>query len=66
MDIGARIKSLRAELGWSQVELGRRAAIHPITITKIETGTHRPTLGTLEALASAFGVEVSDLMRDAA
>jgi len=62
MDIGERIKQARQAAGWSQEALGREAGVHPITIVKVETGRHRPTLKTLTALADALGLDAGELL----
>jgi DNA-binding XRE family transcriptional regulator len=44
----------RAELGWSQVELGRRSGVRPETINRIEQAKRSPTLATFEKLYRAL------------
>ena len=65
--VGTNIKRLRDERGWSQQRLADEAdkrgrAVHPITISKLETGVSQDAdLTTLRTLASALEVHVSDL-----
>jgi transcriptional regulator with XRE-family HTH domain len=45
----------------SQSELARRAGIHTITVTRLETGATVPSMRTVRALAEALGKEPRDL-----
>ncbi len=47
------IRSRRA-LGWSQVELARRAGIRAETLNRIEHGKHSPSLGTFDKIHRAL------------
>src|SRR5215207_1345749 len=60
-DIGREIKRLREEIGWSQAELAVYAGSSQPTVNQIESGKRNPSTQTLGKLASALGVEVSDL-----
>lgn len=61
--IGERIKQLRRLRGWSQEELASRAVVHRQTVHRYEQGTRRrQELPTLEKIADAFGMEVSEIM----
>ncbi len=60
---GAKIKICRLRAGLSQAGLAQRAGISPNTVARLERGEHRPTLATIEALAHALSVTVSDLLR---
>ncbi|HET6883607.1 MAG TPA: helix-turn-helix transcriptional regulator [Pirellulales bacterium] len=44
----------RTELGWSQVELGRRAGVRPETINRIEQAKRSPSLVTFDKLYRAL------------
>lgn len=44
----------RRELGWSQVELGRRAGVRPETINRIEQAKRSPSLATFDKLYRAI------------
>ncbi|HVA19539.1 MAG TPA: helix-turn-helix transcriptional regulator [Solirubrobacteraceae bacterium] len=46
----------------SQAQLAVKAGISRQAVDQIERGTITPTLKTLEALASAFGVRAADLL----
>ena len=55
------LRRLRLELVLSQAELGRRAGLHALTVTRLESGATAPTTRTVRALAAALGVEPRDL-----
>lgn len=46
----------------TQAELARRAGLHPLTISRIQTGKTTPTLRTIRALARAVGLRATDLV----
>ena len=62
---GQWIKARRAERGWSQAELARRARVHPCRISHIERGFERLWPGYERRLARALGLPVREL-REAA
>jgi transcriptional regulator with XRE-family HTH domain len=51
------LRQLRVESFLSQSELGRRAGLHALTITRLESSASAPTTRTVRALAAALGVE---------
>ena len=54
-----RIKEILKEKGLSQKDLAKLLNVTDVTISKILNGS--PTLTTLEKIAAALGVEVSEL-----
>lgn len=56
IDIGIRLKSLRAARGWSQTDLAERASVARNTINRVENGLSEPSLDLLQRLADIFGV----------
>lgn len=65
--IGQRIRQLRKAKGWSQPELARRAGLTEKTITNYETaarGVKDPPLSTVQAIADALGVTLTDLLAE--
>lgn len=61
--IGRRVRQLREDRGWSQVQLAYRAKTVPNVISRLETGAvQEPELATLRSLAEALEVEVADLL----
>jgi len=61
--IRLRVVELRKRRGWTQEELAKRAGVRRATIHALERGAS-PRLDTLEKLAQAFGVKVSQLLRE--
>lgn len=61
MEIKGRLIRLREATGLDQYELAKRAGMSPSQLNRYERGKSRPTLPTLERLARALRVRVSDL-----
>jgi transcriptional regulator with XRE-family HTH domain len=55
---GAILSDARRQAGLSQRELARRAGTSQAAIARIETGRQDPSLGTLERLLAACGLEL--------
>lgn len=64
--VGNRIAELRQSRNWSQAELACRLQLEPETIDRLECGTSTPSLQTLESLAAALQVRISDLVSEPA
>jgi len=64
--IGRRVRQLREERGWSQLQLAHRAGTTPNVVSRVELGIVEPTLATLRNIAEAFEVEVADLFNGSA
>ncbi len=64
LDYGQRIRDLRRQKGWSQVELGRKAGVHPVTLSKLEIGERVPSMVTLTKLAKTFGLPLEVMLRE--
>src|SRR5437899_6430292 len=62
--IGAEVRRLRKSLDLTVVELGLAAGISAGMLSKIENGAISPSLGTLDALAQALNVPISDLFAE--
>jgi len=52
---------MRRKKGWSQSELGRRAGVHPASISQIESGRLNPYPIQLEKIADALEVDAEKL-----
>jgi transcriptional regulator with XRE-family HTH domain len=65
--LGARlarsVKQLRAARNWTQEQAAEAATVNPRHYQKIEEGSVNATLATLERLSTAFGVDVTELLR---
>lgn len=60
--IAQRLKSLRAERGWSLDELARRSDVSRATLSRLENADVSPTASVLGKLAAAYGLTISRLM----
>ncbi len=56
-----RVRELRLARGLTQEALCERAGISLDAVTRIERGSRVPTIDTIERLAGALGVAVTDL-----
>ena len=60
--LGANVRRLRAEKGWSQEDYADRAGIHRTYVSDIERGKRNPTITVVEKLAKPLGVKAGDLL----
>lgn len=58
----AKLISIRTTIGWSQAIFAYRAGIERATLSKIEKGTHLPSLRTINKMALALKVPMSKLI----
>jgi transcriptional regulator with XRE-family HTH domain len=63
--VAAQVRDIRKARHLSQRQLASRMQVPRTYISKIENGKAIPTLGSLERLAEALEVDVSQLVRDA-
>ena len=56
-----RLKELRAERGWSQVDLAGRLKVSRQTVNAIENGRYDPSLPLAFDIAEVFGMRIEDL-----
>jgi putative transcriptional regulator len=59
-----RLKVLRAERDWSQLELGGRLGVSRQAINAIETGKHDPSLPLAFKIARLFGKPIEEIFDD--
>ena len=60
--LGARIASLRAQLGWSQAQLARRLNISPSAVGMYEQGRREPSIEMVVLLSEVLGVSIEFLV----
>ena len=60
--LGARLRKLRKAKGLSQYALAKEANISREYINKLEAGRYDVTVGTLQLIAKALGVQVGRLL----
>ncbi len=61
---GNRLQAVRKGMGMTQQSLAHTASIHVKYLSELENGHKSPTLEVIAGLASALGVQPSDLMPD--
>ena len=61
-----RLKELRAQRGWSQVELAERLAVSRQTVNAIENGRYDPSLPLAFAIARTFGLPIEAIFSEQA
>jgi transcriptional regulator with XRE-family HTH domain len=65
LKVASQVKDIRRARHMSQRQLAGRMQVPRTYISKIENGKAIPTLGSLERLAVALGVDVRQLVQDA-
>jgi transcriptional regulator with XRE-family HTH domain len=60
---GARLRLLREREGWTQVVMAEKVGIDRSYISDMERGKKNVCLPTLEVLAQAFGMTISQLLK---
>jgi transcriptional regulator with XRE-family HTH domain len=61
--VGATVRSLRKQKGWSQDLFADKTGLHRAHIGEIERGESNVTLQTLKILSDALGVKIGDLVK---
>ncbi len=60
--VGAQIQRRRRQRGMTSAELARRTGLSKATMSQLETGTGNPTIDTLDAIAVALSIPLTDLL----
>jgi transcriptional regulator with XRE-family HTH domain len=60
--VGAQIRQRRQQRGMTGAELARRAGLSKATLSGLEAGKGNPTIDTLDAIAVALRIPISDLL----
>jgi transcriptional regulator with XRE-family HTH domain len=60
---GLRLRQLREKQGWTQVVMAEKVGIDRSYISDMERGKKNVCLPTLEILAQAFGVTISQFLK---
>ena len=58
-----RIRQLRRERGWRQIDLAEQAGVHENYISDLEMGRKEICLRRLQTVARAFDLKAADLLR---
>lgn len=62
MDIGKVIRQLRQQRGLSQERLAELCSVSPVSLSRIETGRHGVSVRLLSRVATAFQMELPQLL----
>lgn len=60
--LGANVRKLRLQRGWSQEAFADEAGIHRTYVSDIERGARNPTITVVEKLAKPLGVKAGALL----
>lgn len=61
--LGERIRQLRTDRGWRQIDLAEETGIHENYVSDLELGRKEVCLRTLDTLAKAFDITAADLLK---
>lgn len=61
--LGLRIRELRTAKNWRQIDLAAQAGINENYVSDLEIGKKEVCLRALQAIAAAFELTISELMR---
>lgn len=61
--LGLRIKELREERGWTQVQCADYSGFHYSYVGHLESGDKNVTLATIDKIADGFGITLEELFR---
>jgi transcriptional regulator with XRE-family HTH domain len=62
--LGKRIRQLRLERGWRQIDLAEQTGIHENYVSDLEKGNKEACLRTLHAVARAFDLKLDEFLKD--
>ena len=62
--LGRRIRELRKQRRWRQIDLAEHSGINVIYVSDLELGKKEICLRNLQVLAQAFGMELPELLHD--
>lgn len=62
VNIGPRLKELRAKRGWTLSDAAKRTGVAQSTLSKVERGELSPSLNTLQKIANGMGIDLVTLI----
>ncbi len=62
--LGGRIRQLRKERDWRQIDLAEEAGIHENYVSDLELGRKEVGLRTLLMIAKAFDLKLTELLKN--
>jgi transcriptional regulator with XRE-family HTH domain len=63
--VGANVRRLREQRGWSQEQLAFECGLHRTYVSGVERGVRNPTVLVLQDLATALDVPAAKLLEPA-
>lgn len=63
MRLGKKVRELRRERGWRQIDLAAHAELSKTHVNELERGKREIGLHALERLAEALDMRISELMK---
>lgn len=64
ISIGDKIRYFRKRAGLTQEKLAILAGLHPVSVRKYETKMITPTIASLEKIARALDIKITDFFID--
>lgn len=61
--LAKNVRQVRRDRGWSQEQLAERAGLSSVYVSQIESGLKACSIDVIEALALAFALEPSHLLK---
>jgi XRE family transcriptional regulator, regulator of sulfur utilization len=61
--VGQKLRQLRQKRGWSQEEFADISGLHRTYVGSVERGERNLTLNSLQTLAKALKVRMSDILK---
>ena len=62
LELGKKIRSLRQQKGWSQVDVAQKIGLSPAAFSKIEKDVTDISISRIEQLAAIFEVDLAELI----
>jgi transcriptional regulator with XRE-family HTH domain len=60
-ELGARIRTLRVDRGWTLDELASRSGLSKSYLSRLEEGDRQPSIAAMLSIATAYGLAINDL-----
>jgi len=64
MDVMEKVKKLQTEQGWNNAQLAKKASLPPTTIQNLYKRNNQPSLPTLQAICTAFGITIAQFFSE--
>jgi len=64
LDVLEKIKKLQKEKGWNGAQLAEKAGLTPSVVSMMYKRNNQPTISTLQAICTAFGITVAQFFAD--